>query len=120
MLSGFLGGRAILIGENPAMKTKQSFAPLPTRKKKVNALNTEYWVVAAQSNNPEIAVSFVKHLMSRDGQVRMWKAVESIPGRKDAAADSSIEEDRFAKLAVSELAYSRSTPLIPQWRRSST
>jgi multiple sugar transport system substrate-binding protein len=115
MLSGFLGGRAILIGENPAMKTKQAFAPLPSRKKKVNALNTEYWTVSSQSKNPEAAVSFVKFLMSREGQVRMWKAVESIPGRNDAAADSSIEEDKFAKLAVAELANSRSTPLIPQW-----
>jgi multiple sugar transport system substrate-binding protein len=115
VLSGFLGGRAILIGENPAMKTKQAFAPLPTRKKKVNALNTEYWTVSSQSKNPEAAVSFVKFMMSREGQVRMWKAVESIPGRNAAAADSSIEEDKFAKLAVAELANSRSTPLIPQW-----
>lgn len=115
MLSGFLGGRAPVNTENPAMKDKQAFAPLPTRKKKVNALNTEYWAVSAQSKNPEVAVKFVKHMMSRDGQVKLWKILEQFPGRKDAATDPSIESDKFAKLSVAELANSRSTPLIPQW-----
>lgn len=115
MLSGFLGGRAPVITENPAMKDKQAFAPLPTRKKKANALNTEYWTVSAQTKNPEVAFNFVKHMMSRDGQVKLWKILEQIPGRKDAVTDPSVQNDKFAKLSVTELANSRSTPLIPQW-----
>jgi ABC-type glycerol-3-phosphate transport system substrate-binding protein len=115
MLSGYLGGREICLAENPALKDKQAFAPIPRGKKKAGSLSIEYYAVSSQTKNPEVAFNFVKHMMTKDVQVQMWKAVEKIPGRKDALTDPSIQNDKFASLAVSELAYARPTPLIPQW-----
>jgi len=115
MLSGDMGGRTGILAENPAMKDKHAYAPLPTRKKKVCALITEYFTVSAQSKNPEVAVSFVKYMMSRDNQIKLWKTFQKPPARKDAFTDPSIESNKLASLAVAELANSRATPLIPQW-----
>jgi ABC-type glycerol-3-phosphate transport system substrate-binding protein len=117
MLSGYLAGRSISIVENPAIKDKQGFAPLPARKKKATSLGMEYWTISSQSKNPEVAFDFIKHMMSLDGQIKMWKSCEKIPTRKQAYTDPAIENDKFAKLAIAQLADARPTPLIPQWAR---
>ncbi len=54
-------------------------------------------------------------MTSKDVLVKMWQVNGSIPGRKDAARDPSVDADKFAKVAVAELANSRPVPLIPQW-----
>jgi len=115
MLSGYLGGRGICITENPTMKDKQAFAPFPRGKKQAASLSIEYYAVSSQTKEPEVAFKFVKHMMTKDVQVKMCKAVEKIPCRKDALTDPFIHNDKFASLWEGELAYARTTPLIQQW-----
>ncbi len=67
------------------------------------------------SKHPEMAVEFVKFLVSKESQVRYSNNIGMLPAVKEALADPAFSEDPLLKVFVSAVEHGKSYPAIPAW-----
>ena len=67
------------------------------------------------SKHPEMAVEFVKFLVSKDSQIRYSSNIGMLPAVKAALADPTFSEDPLYSVFVSAVEHGKSYPAIPAW-----
>ena len=76
----------------------------------------EYLAVSATSPNKAEALRFIRHITSRENQLRFCKANYSAsPSDKLAAEDEFFTADPNLQTFIKQLNMSRMTPATPQW-----
>lgn len=90
-------------------------APMPEGRKRVTAAWLSGWIMSPHTQHAEEAWKFIKFLTSKDIEKKFFEDNRVISSRRDVNALPMVQVDKFSRVLVSELKYSRLEAQIREW-----
>ena len=105
----------------PAMEGRWATAPLPGPDGPgLSLAGGASLVVFRNSRQPELAWALIEFLSRPANQVRFYALTGDLPPRREAWADTSLADNRYAAAFRTQLERVAATPKVPEWEQIAT